>query len=87
LPTTQIGRALRELDILWIAAHSPQAKGRVERSFGPNGDWMAASPCAFANVIWSSRLAPYGPSRRLLPSRRTTAPANRRSLRQPCELP
>ena len=30
---TQIGRALRELGIVWIAAHSPQAKGRVERSF------------------------------------------------------
>ncbi len=33
LPPTQIGRALRELDIVWIGAHSPQAKGRVERSF------------------------------------------------------
>ncbi len=33
LPPTQIGRALRELDIVWIPAHSPQAKGRVERSF------------------------------------------------------
>jgi len=30
---TQIGRALKELDIGWIAAHSPQAKGRIERSF------------------------------------------------------
>jgi transposase len=30
---TQIGRALEELGIGWIAAHSPQAKGRVERSF------------------------------------------------------
>jgi len=33
LPPIQIGRALRELDIVWIAAHSPQAKGRIERSF------------------------------------------------------
>jgi hypothetical protein len=33
LPPTQIERALRELGIGWIAAHSPQAKGRVERSF------------------------------------------------------
>src|ERR1017187_7944441 len=32
-PPTQIGRALGEVDIVWIAAHSPQAKGRVERSF------------------------------------------------------
>ena len=31
LPPTQIGRALRELDIVWIAAHSPQAKGRIEK--------------------------------------------------------
>jgi hypothetical protein len=38
LPPTQIGRALRELGILWIAAHSPQAKGRVERSFGTAQD-------------------------------------------------
>jgi hypothetical protein len=30
---TQLGRALRELGIEWIAAHSPQAKGRIERSF------------------------------------------------------
>lgn len=33
LPPTQIGRALRELGIVWIPAHSPQAKGRIERSF------------------------------------------------------
>jgi biotin operon repressor len=33
LPPTQIGRALQELAIPWIAAHSPQAKGRVERGF------------------------------------------------------
>ena len=33
LPPTQIGRALQELGVGWIAAHSPQAKGRVERSF------------------------------------------------------
>jgi hypothetical protein len=33
MPPTQIGRALQELGIIWIAAHSPQAKGRVERNF------------------------------------------------------
>jgi len=38
LPPTQIGRAFRELNIVWIAAHSPQAKGRVERSFGTAQD-------------------------------------------------
>jgi len=38
LPPTQIGRALRELGIVWIAAHSPQAKGRVERGNGTHQD-------------------------------------------------
>jgi transposase-like protein/biotin operon repressor len=33
MPPTQIARALRELGIVWIAAHSPQAKGRIERQF------------------------------------------------------
>jgi predicted DNA-binding protein (UPF0251 family) len=37
-PKTQIGRALEELGIEWIAAHSPQAKGRVERFFGTAQD-------------------------------------------------
>jgi DNA-binding Lrp family transcriptional regulator len=36
--TTQIGRALKELGIRWIAAHSPQAKGRIERFFGTAQD-------------------------------------------------
>lgn len=38
MPPTQIGRALRELGIAWIAAHSPQAKGRIERSFATAQD-------------------------------------------------
>ena len=32
--STQVGRALQELGIRWIPAHSPQAKGRIERLFG-----------------------------------------------------
>jgi len=35
---TQFGRGLREVGIGWIAAYSPQAKGRVERSFGTDQD-------------------------------------------------
>lgn len=35
---TQYGRALKELKIELICAHSPQAKGRVERSFGTHQD-------------------------------------------------
>ena len=38
MPPTQIGRALRELGIGWIPAHSPQAKGRVERGFSTAQD-------------------------------------------------
>jgi biotin operon repressor len=38
MPPTQIGRALRELGITWLAAHSPQAKGRVERNFATAQD-------------------------------------------------
>src|ERR1700674_2733892 len=33
LPPTQIGRALQELEIPWIAAHSPHSEGREERGF------------------------------------------------------
>lgn len=35
---TQVVRGLRELEIQYIAANSPQAKGRVERSFGTAQD-------------------------------------------------
>ena len=38
MPPTQIARALQELGIAWTAAHSPQAKGRVERNFGTAQD-------------------------------------------------
>jgi len=36
--TSQIRRALQQLGIGWIAAHSPQAKGRIERFFGTAQD-------------------------------------------------
>jgi transposase len=39
---TQVGRALRELGIASILAHSPQAKGRVERLFGTLQDRLVA---------------------------------------------
>jgi hypothetical protein len=37
-PSTQFGRAIEELGIELIWAHSPQAKGRVERSFKTHQD-------------------------------------------------
>lgn len=61
---TQFGRALRELDIELICAHSPQAKGRVERSFGTAQDrWVkelrlaGVTTCAQANEVLT-RLLP-----------------------------
>ena len=61
---TQFGRALRELGIELIRAHSPQAKGRVERSFGTAQDrWVkelrlaGATTAAEANAVLA-RLLP-----------------------------
>lgn len=61
---TQFGRALRELDVELIRAHSPQAKGRVERSFGTAQDrWVKelrlakARTCGQANAVLE-RLVP-----------------------------
>jgi hypothetical protein len=55
---TQFGRALEELAIGLIRAHSPQAKGRVERHFGTAQDrWVKelrlaqATTCDQANAV------------------------------------
>jgi transposase len=55
---TQFGRALAELDMELIRAHSPQAKGRVERSFGTAQDrWVKelrlakVKTCEEANAV------------------------------------
>lgn len=49
---TQFGRALRDLDIELIRAHSPQAKGRVERSFGTAQDrWVKELRLADARTL------------------------------------
>ena len=58
MPPTQIGRGLLELGIVWIAAHSPQAKGRVERNFGTAQDRLAkgmrvAGVTTLEQAIWS----------------------------------
>ncbi len=41
-PPTQVGRALRELGIHWVPAHSPQAKGRIERLWGTFQDRLVS---------------------------------------------
>lgn len=49
---TQFSRALRELDIELIKARSPQAKGRVERSFGTAQDrWVKEMRLANVTTI------------------------------------
>jgi transposase len=60
---TQVGRALRELGIASVAAHSPQAKGRVERLFGTLQDRLVvelaragAATVAAANAVLAAYL-------------------------------
>ena len=49
---TQFGRALQELGIDLICAHSPQAKGRIERSFGTAQDrWVKELRLAAVSTI------------------------------------
>lgn len=49
---TQFQRALGELDVELIRAHSPQAKGRVERSFGTAQDrWVKELRLAKAKTL------------------------------------
>ena len=66
LPPTQIGRALNELGIVWKAAHSPQAKGRIERSFQTAQDRLVkglrlagASTLEQANAYLETRFLPW----------------------------
>jgi transposase len=64
---TQVGRLLAELGIESIAAHSPQAKGRVERSWRTHQDRLAqelrlagVQTLAEANAFLPGYLARYG---------------------------
>ena len=66
LPPTQIGRALAEVGIVWIGAHSPQAKGRVERSFQTAQDRLVkglrvaeAKTLAQANAYLEAEFLPW----------------------------
>lgn len=80
--TTQFGRALAELDIALIRAHSPQAKGRVERSFGTAQDrWVKelrlarARTCERANAVLDGLLP--GHNRRFAVPPRVTTDSHR----------
>lgn len=63
---TQFGRAMRELSIELIYAHSPQAKGRVERANQTLQDWLtkelrlrSISTLAEANAFLPEYIADY----------------------------
>ena len=63
-PTTQFGRALEAAGIAWIAARSPQAKGRIERLWGTLQDRLVvelrlagATTIEDANGVLASYLA------------------------------
>src|SRR3954470_9397759 len=79
---TQFGRALTELGIELIRAHSPQAKGRVERSFGTAQDrWVkelrlaGARTAAEANAVLDRLLPAH--NRRFAQPARDSADAHR----------
>ncbi len=79
---TQFGRALAALDIGSIRAHSPQAKGRVERSFGTAQDrWVKelrlakARTCERANEVLTGLLP--GHNRRFAVAPRVTTDGHR----------
>jgi hypothetical protein len=62
-PRSQFGRCLNELGITYIAAYSPQAKGRIERLFGTLQDRLVkalrragATTCAEANAALAAFL-------------------------------
>jgi transposase len=77
---TQFGRALQQLGITFIAAQSPQAKGRVERLWGVWQDRLCselrlaqASDLNSANAVLRQFIADY--NRRFARTPRETAPA------------
>ena len=80
---TQFERALSELDVELIRAHSPQAKGRVERSFGTAQDrWVKelrlakVKTCAQANAVLAKLVPEH--NRKFAKSPRESRDAHRR---------
>jgi DNA-binding Lrp family transcriptional regulator len=74
---TQFGRALYELGIGWIPAHSPQAKGRIERLFGTLQDRLVKqmrlagiTTVEEANRYWEEVFLPFWEQRFTVEPRR-----------------
>jgi transposase len=83
---SQFGRALHELGIEWIAAHSPQAKGRIERLFETLQDRLVKEmrlagidSIAAANHFLETRFLPQWEERF------TVAPRNPRNAHRPLD--
>ena len=81
---SQFGRAVQELRIEWIAAHSPQAKGRIERLFGTLQDRLVkemrlagVSTIEQANRFLQERFVPFWEQRF------TVAPRQSRDAHRP----
>src|SRR6267154_1700449 len=77
---TQFGRALQQLGVTFIAAHSPQAKGRVERLWGVLQDRLSselrlarALDLDSANAVLRKFIADYNRRFARQPRERTTA--------------
>ena len=77
---TQFGRALEQLGVTFIAAHSPQAKGRVERLWGVLQDRLTselrlakAGDIDSANTVLRKFMADYNRRFARLPREATTA--------------
>jgi transposase len=75
---TQVGRALQALGIVSLCAHSPQAKGRIERLFGTLQDRLVAelrlagaTTLAEANAVLAAYL-PHFNGRFAVPARMAT---------------
>jgi hypothetical protein len=83
---SHFGRALHELGIEWIAAHSPQAKGRIERLFETLQDRLVKEmrpagidSLAAANHFLEARFLPQWEQRFIV------APRNPRNAHRPLE--
>lgn len=74
-PLTQFGRAMKDLDVELLLAHSPQAKGRVERRHGVLQDrlvkalrWQGISTLEAANDFLEKRfLEPFNKQFEVVP--------------------
>jgi len=59
---TQFGRALKELGIEWIPAHSPEAKGRIENLFGTLQDRLGKEMRLAGGNTRGGEATPPGPA-------------------------